>query len=351
VPDFLDILGTGLMAQAAWDAAPNSLVYGSSQKAEHEVLNSAWRGSPVISNRGIGGLSRSYHGVTPAIVFDNPENEQPLQRLNLQVPLSLRGFSDQNFVPWKVPRPSLSPSGDIPANLREQSTTALCLSVMGNISFLLAQGFIQHADINDDIVFRAGRLSAKDAMRLFGKHRRIQGGTLFPFIRLSSCQISIRPVFYRPVDINFIDLRDSLLRAATPGDVFEKILKALYLRYGVQLKEVRYWEVFVQANVEAAYEVTSRGVRETQAAQTAIGLISHDVGMFMKGQQATSYVDDTGDVLCGIHLGYDRRILKGLPENILVLDTSLNSHRHLHPTIESYCRAFCMVKARVGHDT
>ena len=40
----------------------------------------------------------------------------------------------------------------------------------------------------------------------------------------------------------------------------------------------------------------------------------------------------------GIHLGYDRSLLDCVPDNISVIDTSLNEMPGAHPTIEVYCK-------------
>ena len=58
-----------------------------------------------------------------------------------------------------------------------------------------------------------------------------------------------------------------------------------------------------------------------------------------------SFKHDVGDLMSGIHLGYDRKILKNIPNNIVILDTSLNQIPGSHPTIESYCKSYNMAKS------
>ena len=66
----------------------------------------------------------------------------------------------------------------------------------------------------------------------------------------------------------------------------------------------------------------------------------------MKQLGFTTFRRGLGDVMSGIHLGYDRKLLSGLPPGVHVLDTSLNPEPGQHPTVRTFCIAHALVASQ-----
>jgi hypothetical protein len=337
-----NILGSGLCAYAVKSIWKNGIVYSSTRKKHHDVISSFWRKSPIISNSGWKGLSKFYHGVMPSEVLEIPEYKEALKVLGLSNSLANSGF-ESYFVPRRTPRSQIVKSSKI-RQLNEcqidETLSYFCLSVTGNIRYLIDNSFLDNALLSDDIVFRLGNISTDEFSALMPKRLINAAGCHFPCKNFAGVQVSFRPVFEREVNMNFIDAKENLRSDVSVLDLVEKIRRAIFLRYGLSLGGIRYWECYVQKNLETAYHCTRDGVTENLINQQEIKLCIEKVCEDLFEAGFKSLKKNVGDFLSGVHLGYDRDILSDLPSNYRIFDTSLNSVAGAHPTIRSFCECY-----------
>lgn len=340
-----NILGSGLCAYAVKSVWSNGFVFSSTRRENHSVIPSLWRKPAIVSNLGWKGLSKYYHGVMPSEILMIPEYEEPLNILGL-FSSSAPNF-ESYFVPRRTPRPQFSKFCKI-RQLHEcqidETLSYLCLSVVGNIKYLINNSFFDNASLSDDIVFRLGSVSADEFSALMPERSLTSLGCHFPCKNFDGVQVSFRPVFEREVNINFIDTKENLRSEVSVLDLLEKVRRAIFLRYGVALGEVRYWECYVQKNLADAYFCNRDGVTENVNNRKEIELCIEEVCNYIFEAGFKSIKKNVGDILSGIHLGYNRDILSELPSNYRVFDTSLNSVPGAHPTIRSFCESYILAK-------
>jgi len=340
------ILGSGLCASAVALNWQNADIYSSLHTKKHAVVPSRWRPSPIVGNAGWQGLSRYYHGVLPSEILEIERYQEPLAALGLwgfKPPIPTRSY----FVPRRVPRPQIPKSKNIKAISECEINTKLsylCMSVVGNISYLLARGLLDEVALSDDIVFKVGEISTDDMSALLPDRQRTRQGCFFPCIYMDDIQLSFRPVFSRVVAVNFIDIRENLREGLSVLDLLEKVRKALYLRYGFQLGKVKRWEVFAQKNISAAYIMSRDGIFESAGIDRTIKECREHIRDYCTQLKLNSFEGCESSVMSGIHLGYGREILSDLPTNYRVLDTSLNNVPGTHPTIRSFCESYILAK-------
>lgn len=214
------------------------------------------------------------------------------------------------------------------------------MSVTGNISYLIDNGYIDGTLISDDIVFRLGSVSTDDFNVLMPKRIVNSVECHFPCKNYSGVQVSFRPVFQREVNLNFIDVMESFVSGFSLFDLVEKIRRAFFLRYGLSLGPIRYWECHVQKNISDAYHYIGNDYRESTNNQKEIELCIEKVIENLLEAGFKSFKKNVGDFMSGVHLGYDRAILNDLPTNFRVFDTSLNMIPGAHPTIRSFCESY-----------
>lgn len=336
------ILGSGLCASAAALNWQNADIYSSLDTKKHTVVPSNWRPSPIVGNAGWQGLSRFYHGVLPSEILEVERYQQPLAVLGLsglKPPIPARSY----FVPRRVPRPKILKSKTIkPISECEVDTelSYLCMSVVGNISYLLAGGFLDEVELSDDIVFKVGEISTENMSDLLPDRQRTRQGCFFPCVHVDDIQLSFRPVFSREVTVNFIDIKENLREGLSALDLVEKARRASYLRYGFLLGKVKRWEVFAQKNISAAYIISRDGVFEREGIDRTITECREHIGDYSAKLNFSPLEVREGSVMSGIHLGYRREVLSHLPKNYRVLDTSLNNFPGTHPTIRSFCESY-----------
>ena len=243
------------------------------------------------------------------------------------------------FVPKFVPRPSkvklkYLAKKSLYANLHKENY--FCMSVIGNLSALQNLGYINHSvQISDDLIFKLGVINSEDAdfKPIHEKH-----GTFFPAIYHNGSMIYYRPVYLEEVEIDF-SKKLFLVAKLDFKVIVEKVLCSIYLKYGKHIIKPKKWEVYAQYNLQAAYiidkgEVKPRADAKKQlklAREKLLGFIS-EIHPKLK-QSKYKYFN-------GIHLSYNRDVLRKVPSNIHVLDTSLSRGKGYHPTIEMYCKIF-----------
>ena len=342
------VLGSGLCASAVVSVARRARVFSPRGRRPHTRVYTPWRPAAVVANLGGGGLSQYYHGVTPSSVFKDETCQSGLRLLGLhdvQVP-----EGEWNFVPASVPRPwvrHVSPLEEFDLCLLADNSVYLCLSVIGNLQILVGAGYLEVAQVSDDIVFRLGTISKQEGESLLPPSQRGPQGVFHAILRVPGGQIGLRPRFFRDVELNFIDTTRNLL-SIDPRDLSEKALRAVYLRYGIRPFEVKEWDVYVQRNFANAYTVSSAGVVESPELQASFRTAVDEEAQRMTQIGLSTFRRSLGDVMSGIHLGYDRSILTNLPPRLCVLDTSLHPEPGQHPTVRTFCLAYALAAIRSG---
>lgn len=341
------ILGNGIIAYATYNVLSNYFIYGDKTKCTHTTIGSTWRENAILYNKGFGGLSKYYHGVTPATVLLEKNNEKALSSLGLKIEMDIK-LKNFNFVPWKVPRPKIRKKNILPIedfyfNEHRKNNIFLCLSTLGNLTFLKENQLIEEAQITDDLVFKIGKISNYEIIEKKLQSKIKNQGVFSPYIRSKLGLISFRPVFKTETSINFINFKENLKQSPGIHIIIEKIRRAIYLRYGILTGKVKHWECFIQVPVKASYQLTDHGLFETNSTKETYNEIAKKIDREISDIGLSSFKKKLGEVIPGIHLSYDRKILKDLPRNIIVLDTSLNDDIYLHPTLASYCKAYNIV--------
>ena len=108
------ILGSGICGYGAAQSFKSDKklfkVYAKSGKRQHLRLPSKWREAPVVSNTGQYGLSRYYHGVSPASLLSDP-----LALRLLKIDEEMPSFNKENYymVLKKPIRPKFKRINDI----------------------------------------------------------------------------------------------------------------------------------------------------------------------------------------------------------------------------------------------
>jgi hypothetical protein len=148
-------------------------------------------------------------------------------------------------------------------------------------------------------------------------------------------------VFDKSIDINFIDIFENF-RDLKLDSLFEKFRSSMFLRFGVSLGKPKKWEIFAQINIKDCYVYRNKSFTEVPGLESILhGRVR--TGLSYLGGVFSSFKESLGNPISGIHLGYDRAALNGLPDNYVVLDTSLNTSLGLHPTMSSYLEAYKLV--------
>ncbi|MBK6452516.1 MAG: hypothetical protein IPF84_08260 [Proteobacteria bacterium] len=227
--------------------------------------------------------------------------------------------------------------------LADSEEVFLCLSVLGNLETLVHNGYMDRAWISDDIVFKLGEVSHEDVSEIVSKVSITRHGAYFPSIRIPRAQISFRPRFFRDADINFIDLRKNF-DSASPLDYTEKALRALFLRYGVRMWTPARWSVYVQYNFDHLYQLTRDGVEEVHDAREQFDAVASRLASDVRKMGFETFVANVCNVMSGIHLSYDRRVLSDVPRHIAVFDTSLENVPGDHSALRAFCAAYLRAK-------
>jgi hypothetical protein len=339
------ILGSGICGYGASlffkDKGRAYKVYAQlSKKKKHIRLQSKWRDNPVISNTGLYGLSRYYHGVSPISILSDPLTLK-LLKIDERMPCPNK---DKYYVVLRKPiRPKFGKINDIAkfdTRVLSNSSVNLCQSVIGNLLYLNSRFNLRDIDISDDIVFKAGDILHADFNKYFDKIVIKGGGYhLLPMIKIPNGMVTLRPVFNHPVDLNFIDLHKNFFNIS-PGEAIEKLRSVFFLRKGVLLGKVTKWECHVQLNIPKCYLLNKSGeiiekYNKNNFSKDVKNIAPYILNIF------PTFKLNIGRVGSGIHLGYDREVLDTLPENIKVFDTSLNDNAGAdHPTIVSFLNTY-----------
>jgi hypothetical protein len=342
------ILGTGMcasgVANALRDKDQDFLVFGSKAKQKHTRISSKFRCPPVIGNEGFGGLSSFYHGVSPGWLLDDPAFRKltGFQLQSGQLDDTNSGFY---FVQKKIIRPRFSKNDVLPMSDYTTSglgKTYLCTSVLGNLSYVSDIIDVDGVTVSDDIIMRVGTITDQDFKNRFRfASRRFDKFSVFPSVYENNIMYSFRPVFDKSIDINFIDIFENF-RDLNLDSLFEKFRSSMFLRFGVSLGKPKAWEIFAQINVKDCYVYRNKSFTEVSGLESILnGRVNS--GLRYLGGVFSSFTESLGKPISGIHLGYDRAILKGLPDHYLALDTSLNTSLGLHPTMSSYLEAYRLV--------
>jgi hypothetical protein len=341
------IYGNGMAAFAVSKVIDNVKIYASSEKKRNTHIRSKWRNSPIIFNDGVNGLSGYYHGVMPGCIFKDNTLKDGLSVLNLDCNTKNIIFNSY-FVPWVVRRPrikSFSEFDPIAVSDLSKGDNYLCMSVIGNLKFLQQHGYIKNAVISDDIIYKIGTISITDYKKLTHKREFCKKGIFFPIINMKNGFVHFRPIFFRETNINFTNLINSFISNKSVGEFFEKVLRSIYMRFGVLLTRPSKWECFVQVSIKNFYKLKEDGaVEELESARMEYLKSIDAANEYINEFGFKDFKYDNGEVINGIHLGYDRNILKNVPKNIYVFDTSLNNKLGYHPTIVMFCKIVEILK-------
>ncbi len=338
----IKIYGAGMAAYAAKLAFPNSIVFANKAVCKHYRIKSQWREEPIIYNSGTHGMSAFYHGVSPVDLFHDSENKIPLTYLGIWFDIKTLNIKHGYFVPLKVPRPKIKKYeyfNDI--KLKDTDVVFLCMSVVGNLKYLIGEGYIKEAKIGDDLVYKIGTINTNEYNNVINKYAiRVKKGSIFPIIKFNNKIISFRPIFIKETNLNFIDLNQNFsLFNFNLLDIIEKILSAIYLRFGLLLYPVKKWACYVQDYIDDAYEINANGVYESALLHQKYLNSKISTSELLKNL-FRDFNEEEGFVISGIHLRYDREILKNIPLNLHVFDNSLSNNYGEHPTIIMFCCAY-----------
>jgi hypothetical protein len=338
----IKIFGAGLAAYAVKLALPTSKVFANKAVCKHCKINSEWRENPIIYNLSTHGLSTYYHGVTPLNLFYKAENKIPLNYLGIWFSVKEIKIPHGYFVPLKVPRPKINDFESFKAiEFKNTDNIFLCLSVIGNLQYLIRKGYLVDAIVGDDLVYKIGTISTEEYIKIIkNKPIRVETGSVFPVLKFKRKVISFRPIFIKETNLNFIDLSKNFsVRNIAFIDVLEKILSALYLRFGLLFFPVKKWACYVQDYIENAYTISATNIVESQFLKENYKNSKIETVEFLR-KIFNNLTEEDGFIISGIHLRYNRNILNGIPSNIHLIDNSLSLSYGEHPTIEMFCTAY-----------
>jgi hypothetical protein len=338
----IKIFGAGLAAYAVKLALPTSKVFANKAVCKHFKINSEWRENPIIYNLSTHGLSGYYHGVTPINLFYKSENKTPLNYLNIWFPTNKIKIHHGYFVPLKVPRPKIDDFESFKSiDFKNTEIIFLCLSVIGNLQYLIEKGYLADAIVGDDLVYKIGTISTGDYLKVLkNKAIRVKTGSVFPVLKFKRKVISFRPIFIKETNLNFIDLNKNFsVKNISFIDFIEKILSALYLRFGLVFFPIKKWACYVQDYIDNAYTINATNVKETEFLKKNYEKSKNETMEFLR-KKFDNFIEEDGFIISGIHLRYDRSILNGIPSNIHLIDNSLSLSYGEHPTIEMFCNAY-----------
>lgn len=323
------ILGTGAFSREVLKHSPQTIKSLSNIDVPTQV-KSTWR-IPAIISKQAKNLSDLYHGVTPLSSFER------YSKVNLRDKIVPQGAVTDFNLAWRNPPRSIKYAAQQHTVEFETVSTIdqpvyCCLSVVPNLAIAQLNGDLIDSTValSDHLIIPLGSIAKKEA-RAYSPIRTSYG-PLHPVINYKNqVQISVRP----KVDRNFFRLisQDFRLRDFRNIDM-TKILAALYLRYGYDI--AFQYEVVAQILVRECYAFNTKTKEIREIAQRANvekvvqGITDRVASNFVSFK---AYDEPLGATLPGIHLGYDRKVLR-LDSNIKYLDTSLSVDER-HPTIEA----------------
>jgi hypothetical protein len=330
------ILGTGICARAVMDSFHKTDIdlFQPMETQLKTELN--YHGiNFVLSDINTGGLSNRYHGIIPGKTINNVAYNEYLKTLKLR---HLSQISDETYyVPWQVPRPNLKRAANINlANIDLSRKIYLCLSVLGNLSFLQNNGLLKNkVTMSDDLIIKFAEFKNLP-IKYFPKF--FYGGAVFPVIKTENGIISFRPVYGEDNSIDFTKNVYKQLFLNNPLQILSKVQQAIYLKFGLlsPLKKPLRWVATLQLNIPNFYTLLEGKVTINDGIfKIAEKNISHAYALLKQKIPETVFCD--AEYFNGIHLGYDRAILANIPRNIRVYDMSLNQFKGEHPTVQVYC--------------
>lgn len=338
------VLGSGLCADGVVRAAKQSgvsfKVSDRKRRGKFTTIPSRLRDDPIVAHDGYGGMGKYYHGVFPEVLFDHPSFRDFYK---IDVPEFLADPWSYYFVPRLVPRPQIARS--MVTKLCESFKpdecveTFFCQSVVGNLSSIWESLGCSKVAVSDDVVTCIGEISGDEFSQKYPfSVKRSAGLAIFPAVLQDNCMVTFRPVFNEPANLNFIDVKSSLLEI-NPKNFLEKVRLGSFLRYGIVLGKIKKFQVFAQINITDCYEMTSTSFTESEI--LGHKLVKEREKLWSElARRFTSFIPQSHFYSSGIHLGYDRRILSSLPPNWSVLDTSLNRYPGMHPSLFSQLESF-----------
>tara|TARA_B100001057_G_scaffold349498_1_gene350925 strand:- start:820 stop:1926 length:1107 start_codon:yes stop_codon:yes gene_type:complete len=337
------ILGDGLCAYGTKLALENSIIFAPKNKSNHYKLNSKYRNASVLFNSGKKGLSNFYHGVTPLSILKNKKYSEVLKKINLNDDALKDIDKSGYYVPFLVPRPKIKKTlnlknFDLEKNI--ENNLYFCLSVIGNINSLYKLNYLQETLISDDVVFSVGKISNKDFKEKYFDQLKTTKGTVFPCEYRENFTLSFRPVFFESVDMNYIDFKETFFKEISLKQLNEKILKSIFLRFGIKFIKVKYWECFIQKNIRSSYLFKKGKISEDKMFKKNLESSFEEAKNLIKSLNFISFKEKISNVSCGVHLGYNREILSKVPKNLNFFDTSLNKNHGHHPTIVAFCESY-----------
>lgn len=339
------VFGDGLIAYAVKNASCGTI--NSYALSGLETIESCrvFRDATPYSSARSGGLSARYHGVTPISTLSSVCNRSALATLGLPVLVGNTQMGADLFVPFKVPRP-LPQRKQLKVNISEinkilfgRSRIFICLSAIPNILLLQRLRLIEaDVPIRNDVVFKIGTIESRNFP--FSYERSFSfWGVRFPAIKFGRFLFYLRPQFFCQTEVNFFNIAANLQHL---DGLTEKLFRMVYARFGLKLFRVRKWEVVCQANIND-FCTLSRG-EIVPGKIKGKSLLSESLDLASNFFNIEPVESGRISMLNGIHYSYDRAVLRELPCNLSVFDTSLSHLRGEHTSIDSYCAAFNAVQ-------
>lgn len=338
------ILGAGLCADAVRRRLPDAkVVLLEESKQRFYSLQCSWRQPPILYSKEKKGLSSYYHGIAPFSILTNDKWESCRKEYNLPT-VSASAFGQTNltyvkFLPIRSGINAVNMVNSISVNQKIHTHPVyLCMSVVGNLQFLIANKMIPgEVNIGDHLVVKLGCISFENLRLHFGPSFSFltRTGTLFKHIDIEKCA----RLFFRPnLQLSHKDFSKSIPQL---GKLFlsldpRKLASGIYNKIGYPRLKTSY-EVFAQIPVDNMYTLTVRGVRHSPSAERIaldkIHYVSDKCRLAFPSFKP--YPLNPFNILPGIHLHYDRDLLKEVPQNINVFDNSLVEDRLIHPAVIS----------------
>ena len=340
------VLGAGLCADAVTRRLPNAGVslLGTSTKRLFS-LECDWMQSPILYSKQRKGLSSYYHGIAPLCILTDKRWISCRKEYNLPTisPEKVRS-KDLTFVKFFPIRSRIKQFRyESIDNIDLSDNIHLCLSVVGNLQFLISKSLLpQQVFVGDHLVVKIGRISFEELTSYFGHSFSIltRSGTLFKHIDIAnSARLFFRPNL-RLSHKNFANSIPQLGKFFISLDP-RKLISGTYNKLGYPRLRCSY-EVFAQIPVDSLYILTKDRIKHSSDAKAKAYNHIDKVIELCTCRFATffPYKACSENILPGIHLHYHRRILNDVPSNIRVFDNSLVEDRLMHPAVISAFNAY-----------
>lgn len=327
------ILGEGLLATSIILALKKrGILY------EHNyVLNSndsvvkalsSFRKYPVIGSKKRGGLSKNYHGVTPGVFLKTSLSNILFPNVSFE-----EWMEDYSFVPRSVPRPLFfAKSGVQQAEIVHDDSLVLACSVIGNLE--VSKNY--DIKVGDHVIVKLGKINKID-VKTHRVVRRAFGMVFHRHFDTASSRIFLRPDYGQSTSIDFGQSVNGRTKFILNNLSIGKVLEAIYLRFGLVLWPFEEYSIYVQLPVEHAYEYRGSRWKEIEGfREKLMDKLQKEILILSDMFESFKAIPDIErNILTGIHLTYDRRLVEKK-----MWDTSLSKFPLNHPTLMACAAAY-----------